>query len=109
MQVGKTVIGKAQVTVSSSGNGNYRFPLPVTPRSAAVAARRIGTLQIDNNSYVQHYFLEQVNSQTYCQAIRIVGTSGVTATILQNGTVDQQAVQGGGTTTITWDFQYEAA
>lgn len=109
MQIGKTVIGKAQVTVSGSGSGDYRFPLPATPRSTATGARRIGTLQIDNNSYVQHYFLEQVNSQTYCQAIRIVGTSGVTATILQNGTVDQQAVQGGGTTTITWDFQYEAA
>ena len=108
MQIGKTVIGKAQMTVSAAGSGNYRIPLPVTPRSTAVGARRIGMLQIDNNGYVQHFSLEQVNGQTYCQGVRV--ENDVNGAVLLTASIVTNLISvGGGTTTVTWDFTYEAA
>lgn len=37
-QIGKTVTGKGQVTITAVGTGTYRLPLPVTPKSTATAA-----------------------------------------------------------------------
>ena len=44
-QIGKTVTGKGQVTITAVGTGTYRLPLPVTPEVDATAARRIGFIQ----------------------------------------------------------------
>lgn len=106
MQIGKTVIGKAQMTVSAAGSGNYRIPLPVTPRSTAVGARRIGMLQIDAAGQVGHYWLEQANGASYCNAMQI---SGINSPVTFLSSSIASTFIGLGTTTLSWDFTYEAA
>jgi len=106
MQIGKTVIGKAQMTVSAAGSGNYRIPLPVTPRSTAVGARRIGMLQIDAAGQVGHYWLEQAYGASYCNAMQI---SGINSPVTFLSSSIASTFIGLGTTTLSWDFTYEAA
>ena len=105
MQIGKTVIGKAQMTVSAAGSGNYRIPLPVTPRSTAVGARRIGMLQIDAAGQVGHYWLEQAYGASYCNAMQI---SGINSPVTFLSSSIASTFIGLGTTTLSWDFTYEA-
>jgi hypothetical protein len=108
MQIGKTVIGKGQVTVTANGSGDYRFSLPVTPTSTAAYARRMGFLQISNGNFVHHFSLEQVNGQTYCRGVNIADGPTV-PDLLGSPVMSTIAGLGGGNTTVTWDFQYEAA
>ena len=107
MQIGKTVIGKAQMTVSAAGSGNYRIPLPVTPRSTAVSARRIGMLQLDSSGYLKHMLVEQANGATYCNAVEL--TAGDLFEYLTGTMVANWISTYGSPANITWDFQYEAA
>ena len=107
MQIGKTVIGKAQMTVSAAGSGNYRIPLPVTPRSTAVGARRIGMLQLDSSGYLKHMLVEQANGATYCNAVEL--TAGDLFEYLTGTMVANWISTYGSPANITWDFQYEAA
>jgi len=107
MQIGKTVIGKAQMTVSAAGSGNYRIPLPVTPRSTAVGARRIGMLQLDSSGYLKHMLVEQANGATYCNAVEL--TTGDLFEYLTGTMVANWISTYGSPANITWDFQYEAA
>ena len=106
VQNGKTVIGKAQITVTAAGSGIYRIPLPVAPAATAVSAKRIGSIQIDAGGNVQHFLLEQVNGQTYCQCVAFSGS--------KSGVVYLDGTRAGlfladGATKITYEFTYEAA
>ena len=129
-QIGDLVIGKAQMTVTAAGSGAYRIPLPVTPRTASVYARRMGTLQIDAGARVSHFWLEQANAQAYCNAALIqasgsgslapVAAESVTpADTLVNpeanlgvvflSSATYTAYSSLGAVTLSWDFTYEAA
>lgn len=106
MQIGKTVTGKGQVTITAVGSGQYRIPLPATPRSASVYARRVGTLQIDAAGQVGHYWLEQAYGASYCNAMQI---SGINSPVIFLSSSIASTFIGLGTTTLSWDFTYEAA
>ena len=96
-----------QMTVSAAGSGNYRIPLPVTPRSTAVSARRIGMLQLDSSGYLKHMLVEQANGATYCNAVEL--TAGDLFEYLTGTMVANWISTYGSPANITWDFQYEAA
>ncbi len=104
-QIGKTVTGKGQVTITAVGTGTYRLPLPVTPKSTATAARRIGFIQIDGGGRVGHYSLEQANGATYCLAVEV---GQVTPVAYIDATFAGYYLAYGSPVRLSWDFTYEA-
>jgi hypothetical protein len=105
-QIGKTVTGKGQVTITAVGTGTYRLPLPVTPKSTATAARRIGFIQIDGGGRVGHYSLEQANGATYCLAVEV---GQITPVAYIDATFAGYYLAYGSPVRLSWDFTYEAA
>ena len=106
MQIGKTVMGKGQVTVTAVGTGTYRIPLPVTPKSTATEARRIGFIQIDGGGRVGHYSLEQANGATYCLGVEV---GQITPVAYIDATFAGYYLAYGSPVRLSWDFTYEAA
>jgi hypothetical protein len=104
---GNTVIGKGVITVTAAGSGQYRIPLPVTPRATSANARRIGTLQIDAGGRVQHFMLGQVNGQEYCSAVLMPGSTQESAAFLDGTRAGVFLALGA--TTISFEFTFEAA
>jgi hypothetical protein len=105
-QIGKTVTGKGQVTITAVGTGTYRLPLPVTPKSTATAARRIGFIQIDGGGRVGHYSLEQANGATYCLGVEV---GQITPVAYIDATFAGYYLAYGSPVRLSWDFTYEAA
>ena len=105
-QIGKTVTGKGQVTITAVGTGTYRLPLPVTPKSTATAARRIGFIQIDGGGRVGHYSLEQANGATYCLGVEV---GQITPVAYIDATSAGYYLAYGSPVRLSWDFTYEAA
>ncbi len=105
-QIGDLVIGKGQVTVTAVGTGTYRLPLPVTPKSTATEARRIGFIQIDGGGRVGHYSLEQANGATYCLGVEV---GQITPVAYIDATFAGYYLAYGSPVRLSWDFTYEAA